>query len=1124
MNIARSTVIAVTFAAALTVPTVANAGPGADPGPAVASSSQPPDQPEPPTTEAPTTTAAAPTDAPPTEPAPPPSTDPTSVEVPPEPSPPASEPSTPEATDASGSDAEEPDVTTTVAEPSSTTSTPPATAQLVQVFPLSVGGTVSDGVPAAGAGHIENGGDQDVYTFGAPAGTELLLDVLTGSNTTFRWRLVAASGSTVFDGIYGDRLLVAEAGEYTLTVSGVGAASTGTYSFRLLGVPPAEPFGIAIGDTVAPGAPGPGAGDIEVPGARDVYTFAAAAGQVVVFDHLDGRNTAIRWTLVAPGGAGLFDTFIGDRQQTLPADGDYTLSVSGLNADSTGTYSFSLTVEAPQEFAIGVGDTVSDGAPGPGAGVLESAGAVDRYRFDGLAGQDLILDHLAGTFGVFGWTLTAPDGTALFDTILSDRRLVLPTDGEYLLSVHGLSPTSTGAYSFQLLAVVGPPQQFEIADGDTVSDGVPAPGAGNIEGPGAFDVYRFTGTFGDQAVLDHLGGSNDPGLRWTLTAPDGSVVFGNVRTADRHATLPADGVYALTVAGADPGQTGTYSFRLTITTTQEFTVAIGDTVSDGVPAPGAGNLEQAGARDVYTFGATAGQSVALERLTFDVANVQWILRAPDGTLLLSGFVSVDEVVLPTTGTYSLSVAATAFSTGTYSFRIVGLAPGSQFHLVYGDTVSDGVPAAGAGNIEENLGRDVYTFDGTTGDVVVIDFVSAESATLGIEMLGPGGGLYFSGGFGDDHKVTLEESGIYTITVDSRDPQTYSFRLLLGAPPQHFAIAIGDTVSDGQPAPGAGNIETIGSADIYTFTGTAGRLIGLDVLAGEDFDWSLVGPDGGEVPLVLALRRTGTPRSELLIGQLRDVDVILPSDGEYTLTVDASGGTLTGTYSFALLDRTSPPDTTTTTTSTEPPTSTTSTTSTTTSTSTTSTTEPPTTSTSTSTSTTSTSEPPTTSTSTTSTTSTTTSTSTTSTTEPATTSTSTTSTTDPATTSTTEVPGPTTTDSVPPSTIEVEVRAVPRCIGNQGLDLLLVIIEGSTAVDVRRIDASTVRLERMMPLSLFGHPLTLQLDVDGDRDRDLVVVIDGERGGVPSGATAVTITAALRDGTTVSGTADICVRS
>lgn len=87
-----------------------------------------------------------------------------------------------------------------------------------------------------------------------------------------------------------------------------------------------------------------------------------------------------------------------------------------------------------------------------------------------------------------------------------------------------------------------------------------------------------------------------------------------------------------------------------------------------------------------------------------------------------------------------------------------------------------------------------------------------------------------------------------------------------------------------------------------------------------------------------------------------------------------------------------------------------------------------------------------------------------------------------------------------------------------------IIEGSTAVDVRRIDASTVRLERMKPLSLFGHPLTLQLDVDGDRDRDLVVVIDGERGGVPSGATAVTITAALRDGTTVSGIADICVRS
>ena len=60
--------------------------------------------------------------------------------------------------------------------------------------------------------------------------------------------------------------------------------SVGTYSFTLRLAPEPQNFTIAIGDTVSSDVPEPGAGNLEAPGAQDVYSFDALAGQQVVFD------------------------------------------------------------------------------------------------------------------------------------------------------------------------------------------------------------------------------------------------------------------------------------------------------------------------------------------------------------------------------------------------------------------------------------------------------------------------------------------------------------------------------------------------------------------------------------------------------------------------------------------------------------------------------------------------------------------------------------------------------------------------------------------------------------------------------------------------------------------------
>jgi hypothetical protein len=459
-------------------------------------------------------------------------------------------------------------------------------AQASEVFAIRYGETVSDGVPGPGAGNIEVGGNQDVYTFEGNAGEQAVFDVLSGSAGTFRWDAKAPDGTGLFDGLFTDRsVLLPQTGTYSVAVQGANAATTGTYSFRLLLTPEPEVFAIRFGDTISEGVPAAGAGNVEGPGALDVYTFDATAGQVAIFDRLAGSNVRIGWRLVAPDGTALFDTFIGDRQLALPATGTYTLTVGGNGVDDSGTYSFRLLEVPPivEEFTINFGGTVADGVPAAGAGNIEVPGSIDRYRFDATAGDVAILDVLAGDTTVVRWSLQAPDGATVFDDFFVDQEVTLTQTGTYSLVVRGLQITDVGTYSFQLLEAPAIVEEFTIGFGDTVSEGVPALGAGNIEVPGSIDRYRFDATAGQVAVLDVLAGDANV-FRWSLQAPDGGVVFDQF-FVDRQFTLTQAGPHILTVRGLQVTDVGTYSFRLLEAPPNTAPVAVDDAVEtdEGVP-------------------------------------------------------------------------------------------------------------------------------------------------------------------------------------------------------------------------------------------------------------------------------------------------------------------------------------------------------------------------------------------------------------------------------------------------------------------------------------------------------------------------------------------------------------
>jgi hypothetical protein len=219
--------------------------------------------------------------------------------------------------------------------------------------------------------------------------------------------------------------------------------------------PPKGTIPIKIGDTVAPDSP-PGAGNIASPGTRQRYTFAAAAGQIIYLKTTyTGPAGDLRWKLFAPSGTEIGYESMGYNigRVRLPANGTYTVEVSG-SGSGTGTYGFVvLAVPADVTFAISIGDSIQNGTPA-GAGNIASPGTKQRFTFAGAAGQVVYLKtSYKGPAGDLRWKLFSPSDTEIgYESMGYDiGRVTLPANGTYTIEVSGTG-TGIGVYGFALTA------------------------------------------------------------------------------------------------------------------------------------------------------------------------------------------------------------------------------------------------------------------------------------------------------------------------------------------------------------------------------------------------------------------------------------------------------------------------------------------------------------------------------------------------------------------------------------------------------------------------------------------------------------------------------------------------
>lgn len=344
-----------------------------------------------------------------------------------------------------------------------------------QTFAVAVGAAVGRDQPAPGAGRIDQPRAVDEFTFQSEAGQLVYLEgVEPCADTRIHWTVTDPAGEPVRDA-HGaidlpvcfdfGRLRLALAGTYTITVAGL-EDQTGDYAFKVRSIRPDDAFTIAIGDVVAKGRPGLGAGEIEEFGAIDRYTFTARPGTVVYLDSQEPcAPLGAVWSVVDRVEKVVEnlrhisrESVCSDLGTLLLADGGgYTIIVTGGGGQTaTGAYRFQLwRVPAEQRFDISIGDRVAQNLPLAGAGSIESPGAIDRYAFKASAGKRLFVDVLsAPELCSLRFSLLGPDGTLLLEREplcngLEPKPILLRTTGSYFLIVHG-DKSATGTYSLRI--------------------------------------------------------------------------------------------------------------------------------------------------------------------------------------------------------------------------------------------------------------------------------------------------------------------------------------------------------------------------------------------------------------------------------------------------------------------------------------------------------------------------------------------------------------------------------------------------------------------------------------------------------------------------------------------------
>lgn len=278
------------------------------------------------------------------------------------------------------------------------------------------------------------------------------------------------------------------------------------------------------------------------------------------------------------------------------------------------------------------------------------------------------------------------------------ERLVVPFNAT--LDLNGLN---LYARTTQIAGTVTNGTILTLPDGGALGRDNITPG--RIAASGEIDDWTIFGRAGDALTITLSTGTNGvappitPALNFatlTLLDPSGAVVATATTSAAgadvtlNAVNLPADGLYHIKVQAPDSQRTSTGNYVLAAWNASVSTtpLELGRTV--------AGNINTPFRADRWTFSASAGQVIKFQLVSAETSAIQFDLAGPNGfTAFTNASASSSDIVLPTTGAYTLTVHTSQRQTGAYAFRIdqttvaplalntplqVNAAGGAQSHL------------------------------------------------------------------------------------------------------------------------------------------------------------------------------------------------------------------------------------------------------------------------------------------------------------------------------------------------------------------------------------------------------------------------------------------------------------
>jgi murein DD-endopeptidase MepM/ murein hydrolase activator NlpD len=323
-------------------------------------------------------------------------------------------------------------------------------------------------------------------------------------------------------------------------------------------------------------------GEISTPGQLKQYTFTSAPGQRVFVDQgivsEIGLLGVIGLKIIDSVGMDVVSTCLGCGTVgviTLTKGGTYTMIFGSSGEPATGKFRVKLwNVSSDQVFTTNIGNEISNGNPGSGAGNIESPGHHDVYSFTATAGQRVFVDQgivsETGLLGLINVKILDSTGVEVVSSCLGCGTIgvrTLSRGGTYKLVVGSDRDVATGTYRVKLWNVPND-QTFTTSIGSEISNGVPGVGAGRIESPGSRDVYSFTATAGQKVFFDQAVVAQESGvfafIDLTILDSSGAEVASRCFGCGTWlpVTLTQGGTYTMVVGSDKVVATGTYRVRL----------------------------------------------------------------------------------------------------------------------------------------------------------------------------------------------------------------------------------------------------------------------------------------------------------------------------------------------------------------------------------------------------------------------------------------------------------------------------------------------------------------------------------------------------------------------------------